>query len=110
MGPWRCTKQKDHTNDHTAYVPVTDTASELRAWPVSQKRVAVKRRAKAAQNSAVIRLTFPDGCRIKIESRRDADIATDTLKFIAWLKETAEEWLERATTSGMCAPKEKGPS
>lgn len=31
-GPWRCTKQKGHKGAHTAYVPVSDTASELRAW------------------------------------------------------------------------------
>lgn len=76
---------------------------------MSRKRVFVKPRAKAVANHAVIRMTFPDGCRVKLETHRDVDIASDPLKFIAWLKETADDWHERATNDGMCAPKRKGP-
>lgn len=72
------------------------------------KTVAPKRRAKSVANHAVIRMTFPDGCRAKLETRRDADIASDPLKFIAWLRETADEWHERATTAGHCAKERHG--
>jgi len=66
---------------------------------VRAKRVV---RSPRVNNHAVIRMTFPDGCKVKIETRRDSDIASDPQKFIRWLLDTADEWHERMTTAGMC--------
>lgn len=59
-------------------------------------------------NRAMIRVLYPDGCRHSLETLADVDLATDAVKFAAWLRQTADEIEERATTDGMCAAKVAG--
>lgn len=57
---------------------------------------------KTAKNAATIRVTYPDGCRASWQTRRDAPLAFDALKFAVWLRGIADDIQEAATTAGMC--------
>ena len=59
-----------------------------------------------APNKAIIRVRYPDGCRASWETRPDAPLAHNAVKFARWLRDLAEQIEEAATTAGQCATKD----